>query len=130
MKKNRSSRSGFFRPRILLSFAFCSIGVLLALLAFAVLPRPTLAQVEPSSGRFKLEISAGEVVVPSEFVGDVRDLPQVITPEERKLFHAPLELESMMPRQKKPLPWAQPEDPSRRRVLWLRCQPLRSHLMP
>ena len=47
--------------------------------------------------------------MPSEFVGDVRDLPQVITPEERKLFHPPLELEFDVPRHKKPLPGAQPE---------------------
>ena len=49
MKKARSSRSGFFRPRIVVSLAFCSIGILLALLAFAVYPGATLAQVQPSS---------------------------------------------------------------------------------
>ena len=45
MKKKRPSRSGFFNPRILLSIAFCSIGVLLALLAFGLYPGATaLAQ--------------------------------------------------------------------------------------
>ena len=50
--------------------------------------------------------------MPSEFNGDVRDLPQVITPEERKLFHPPLELDFEPPQHKKPLPWAQPEIPT------------------
>src|SRR5205085_1092917 len=61
------------------------------------------------SGDLKVEITAGKAIAPSEFVGDVRDLPQVITPEERKLFHPPLELEFEVRGHKKPLPWAQPE---------------------
>src|SRR5450432_138407 len=45
MKKKGPFRSGFFHPRILLSLAFCAIGVLLALLAFALYPGATaLAQ--------------------------------------------------------------------------------------
>src|SRR5450432_1169162 len=38
MKKRPASRSAFFNPRFLISCAFCAIGVLLALLAFAVYP--------------------------------------------------------------------------------------------
>lgn len=38
MKKNLASQSAFFNRRFLISFAFCSVGVLLALLAFALYP--------------------------------------------------------------------------------------------
>ena len=41
MKKKISSQSAFFNRRVLLSFAFCSIGVLLALLALALYPGAT-----------------------------------------------------------------------------------------
>ena len=38
MKKKPASKSAFFNPRVLLGLAFCSIGLLLALLAFALYP--------------------------------------------------------------------------------------------
>src|SRR5450631_704185 len=38
MKTKSLHRSAFFNPRVLISFAFCTIGVLLALLAFAFYP--------------------------------------------------------------------------------------------
>src|SRR3981081_3909047 len=38
MKKKPASKSAFFTPRVLISFAFCAIGLLLALLAFALYP--------------------------------------------------------------------------------------------
>ncbi|HEX7518529.1 MAG TPA: hypothetical protein VF345_14715, partial [Chthoniobacterales bacterium] len=38
MKKKSASKSAFLNPRVLISFAFCSIGVFLALLAFALYP--------------------------------------------------------------------------------------------
>jgi len=41
MKKKLLSNSAFFNPRVLISFAFCAIGVLLALLAFALYPGAT-----------------------------------------------------------------------------------------
>jgi hypothetical protein len=41
MKKHLTSQSAFFNRRVLISFAFCSIGVLLALLAFALYPGGT-----------------------------------------------------------------------------------------
>lgn len=45
MKQKLTSKSAFLNRRVLISFAFCTIGVLLALLAFAVYPGGTaLAQ--------------------------------------------------------------------------------------
>ena len=38
MKKKAASKSAFFNPRVLIALAFCSIGLLLALLAFALYP--------------------------------------------------------------------------------------------
>ena len=38
MKKKPASKSAFFNPRVLISFAFCSVGVLLALVGFALYP--------------------------------------------------------------------------------------------
>ena len=89
----------------------CLTAIAIAFLVGGLVSEQLPAQQEPPSGGSNVEITAGEAVVPSEFVGDVRDLPQVITPEERKLFHPPLELEFDAPSHKKPLPWAQPEIP-------------------
>jgi hypothetical protein len=41
MKKKLTSRSAFFNRRMLISLAFCAIGVLLALIAFALYPGAT-----------------------------------------------------------------------------------------
>src|SRR6266446_3928920 len=38
MKKRAASKSAFFTPRLLIGVALCSIGLLLALLAFALYP--------------------------------------------------------------------------------------------
>ena len=38
MKKKSTSRSAFFNPRFLISFAFCAIGAVIALIAFAAYP--------------------------------------------------------------------------------------------
>ena len=38
MKKKPVSKSAFFNPRVLIGLAFCSIGLLLALVAFALYP--------------------------------------------------------------------------------------------
>jgi hypothetical protein len=38
MKKNPTSKSGLFNPRVLLAFALCSVGVLLAMYSFAGMP--------------------------------------------------------------------------------------------
>src|SRR5438552_15607658 len=39
MKKNPSSQSGLFNPRVFVAFTVCSIGALLAMVSFAA-PRP------------------------------------------------------------------------------------------
>lgn len=89
MRKNPSPESGGFSPRIFLAFLLCAIGIWLAMIGFAA---PTPAQ--PSAAP---RISKGETVVPSEFRGDLRKLPQTISPEERKLFIRPLELDIPLP---------------------------------
>ena len=38
MKRKPASKSAFFNPRVLVGLAFCSIGLLLALFAFALYP--------------------------------------------------------------------------------------------
>ena len=83
---------------------FCLTVIGIILFVGALISNQLSAQ--PPSGELRIEISAGKPVVPSEFVGDVRNLPQVITPAERKLFHPPMELEFDLPRHKKPLPGA------------------------
>jgi hypothetical protein len=42
MKKNPSSQSGLFNPRVLMAFTLCSVAALLAMASFAApRPRPT-----------------------------------------------------------------------------------------
>src|ERR1700730_15015098 len=60
MKKNPTSKSGLFYPRVLLALLFCSVGALLAMLSFAA-PTPT----KPLAGQ-----AVTPVVSPR-----VRDLP-------------------------------------------------------
>ncbi|MEK6304175.1 MAG: C25 family cysteine peptidase [Acidobacteriota bacterium] len=62
---------------------------------------------EPSPS-LKVEISAPDPVVPSEFNGDLRDLPQFVSPEEKKQIRPDLELEAPEPGKKTPLPGARP----------------------
>ncbi|MEP7014506.1 MAG: hypothetical protein ABI925_03620, partial [Verrucomicrobiota bacterium] len=38
MKKEPASKSAFFTPRVVISLAFCAIGVLVSLLAFSLYP--------------------------------------------------------------------------------------------
>src|ERR1700730_2965372 len=98
MRKNPHSQSGGFNPRLFLAFILCSSGALLAMLSFAA-PVP-----KPSSGQ--MEIRQGELIFPSEFRGDVRNLPQYITPAQRKLFIRPLERDIPLPATKQVLPGA------------------------
>src|SRR5437762_12162311 len=84
----------------------CLTALAIVFLVGAVVSDQLPAQQEPASDGSNAQATAGEPVVPSEFIGDVRDLPQVITPEERKLFHSPLELDFDLPQNKRPLPWA------------------------
>ena len=73
--------------------------------------RNRAGQKPPQTGS-GVEISSGKAVVPSEFRGDVRDLPQYVTPEERKLFSLRPEFEMVLPVNKSPLPGAVPETPT------------------
>ena len=50
MKKQHASRSAFFNPRFLIGFAFCTIGVLLALVSFALYPGGNALAKEKQSG--------------------------------------------------------------------------------
>ena len=70
-------------------------------------PEPALQDPSPAS---KVEISYPAPVAPAEFNGDVRSLPQIVTPEERSRFRFELELEGPEPSEaKKPLPGAEQE---------------------
>jgi hypothetical protein len=42
MKRNFVSRSAFFNPRVLISFTLCSLGLLVAILAFTTFPSTTV----------------------------------------------------------------------------------------
>src|SRR5205085_7974634 len=44
MKKNPNLKFGIFNPRVLLAFAFCASGVLLAMIGFAAAPTPFARQ--------------------------------------------------------------------------------------
>ena len=57
-------------------------------------------------GGIQAEISAPPLIVPSEFRGDLKNLPQSITPQERARFVGPPELEGPRPKNKQPLPGA------------------------
>src|SRR5258708_4870947 len=93
----------FLNPRILAAGCLCLIATWLGLLSFAA----------PSSGaKNAANLSAGSAVVPSEFRGDVRDLPQTITDAERKNFIRPLELDYPVPAIKQLLPGATAEGQS------------------
>src|SRR3984893_10249658 len=103
VRKTPNAGSGGFDPRILLALLLCSIGGWLAILGFAA---PT-----PPSPSAATAITKGAAVVPSEFRGDLRQLPQSITPEERKQFIRPLELDIPLPKNKQVLPGAQAGPP-------------------
>src|ERR1700694_1482415 len=98
MRKNPHSQSGGFNPRVFLAFILCSIGASLAVLSFAApIPKPVSSQAQ---------FRKGDPVFPSEFRGDVRNLPQYIAPAQRKLFIRPLELDIPRPATKQVLPGA------------------------
>jgi len=74
MKRNPTSKSGLFNPRILFSFSLCSVGVLLAMFSFAV-PTPSSRIGAQVTGEFK------PVIIYSSANGisqAVRDLPIVL----------------------------------------------------
>jgi hypothetical protein len=96
MRKHPHSQSGRFSPRIFAAFGLCLVGAWLAMLSLAA---PT-SGVSSSAANFR----KGEPVVPSEFRGDLRNLPQTITPAQRKRFIRPLELDYPVPAIKQVLP--------------------------
>src|SRR6266404_5315124 len=99
----RRFRSSSFNPRILAAGGLCLIATWLGVLSFAA---PSSSSM--SSANFK----AGPPVTPTEFRGDVRDLPQNITETERKNFMRPLELDYPTPTIKQLLPGASAEGDS------------------
>src|SRR5438876_11431662 len=52
MKKNRSSESGIFNPRVFLAFLLCSAGASVAVFSWAA-PTPSSKAVAPGNGQFK-----------------------------------------------------------------------------
>ncbi len=59
MRKYSASQSGFFRPRILVAFALCSLGILLAMLGFAVTPSSPAPYPRPGTLTKMLAANAG-----------------------------------------------------------------------
>src|SRR5712691_948832 len=51
MHKNHSAESSMFHPRVLISFTSCSVGVFLALVAFALYPGATALAKEPQQNQ-------------------------------------------------------------------------------
>jgi hypothetical protein len=98
VRKYLHSESGRFNPRIFLAFVLCSLSALLAMLSFAA----------PMAASFQPEIREGERVRPSEFRGDVRNLPQNVSSVQRNTFsRRPLEHDLPVPATKQVLPGAQ-----------------------
>jgi hypothetical protein len=74
MKKNRISKSGFFNPRILLAFALCALGALLATFSLTGMPNLLVggnAGSDRDRGRGDLDRRAHDMPVPG---GEVDDL--------------------------------------------------------
>src|SRR5947208_13662521 len=65
MKKKPASKSAFFNPRVLIGFAFCATGVLLALLAFALYPggNAFARQNQPSAPGLQQEQAEAPLVI-------------------------------------------------------------------
>ena len=103
MQRNPHAQSGRFNPRILAALGFCSVGTALAVLSLA-------GTTDQSS--LGVSIRQGDVVVPSEFRGNVRNLPQTISDAQRKSFIRPLELEPPPTGAKQLLPGAPSAAPS------------------
>src|SRR5205807_9946145 len=79
MRKNPQPQSGRFNPRIAAALGLGLTGTCLAMLSFAA--PSTQAPVAGIA-------SVGPTVIPSEFSGDLRDLPQTVTDIERNAFNS------------------------------------------
>src|ERR1700731_552281 len=71
MKKNHTSKSGLFNPRVLLALPLCLIGALLAMLSLAA-PTPSSKTAAPGPGAFGPVVSKS---VANGISRAVRDLP-------------------------------------------------------
>ena len=69
MKKKPASKSAFFNPRVLIGLAFCSIGLLLALLAFALYPGGNALAEQNQAGVQELAPENVEAPVPPSPLG-------------------------------------------------------------
>src|SRR2546423_12511235 len=79
MKKDRSSRSGFLYLRVLLSLAFCSIGVLLVLLGSGLFAAAEEQQAPQENSGIQFGQSYHNDVSPA-----LRDLPVIWPPSPPK----------------------------------------------
>ena len=93
----RRSRPALFNPRMIAAFGLCLIGAWVGLLSLVA---------SSSSSANAANFKPGDPVVPHEFRGDLRNLPQLITDAERKTFIRPLELDYPVPAIKQLLPGA------------------------
>src|SRR6266446_3283624 len=99
MRKHPHSQSRRFSPRIFAAIGLCLIGTWLAMLSLAA----------PMPASFQPEIREGERVRPSEFRGDVRNLPKDVSSAQRNTFsRRPLEHDLPVPATKQVLPGVQP----------------------
>src|SRR5438552_2024292 len=86
-------------PRVFAAIGFCLVGEWLAMLSLAA----------PMPASFQPEIREGERVRPSEFRGDVRNLPKDVSSAQRNTFsRRPLEHDLPVPATKQVLPGVQP----------------------
>src|SRR5436190_3966194 len=79
MEKRHSSRSGFFGPRIMLSLAFCSAGIFLALLGSGLFAAAEEQQTPPENSGIQFGQSYHNDVSPA-----LSDLALIWPPQENK----------------------------------------------
>src|SRR5438876_3730756 len=85
MRRNSDTQSGRVNPRVAAAAVLCLAGTCLGMLSLAG---------PANQNPVAVNVSGGPTVIPSEFRGDVRSLPQQISPAQRKEFIRPLELEA------------------------------------
>src|SRR5260370_35028340 len=103
MQRNSQPELGRYSPRTASAVALCLVGTGLAMLSFAA-----PATQAPIAGI----ATQGPMVIPSEFNGDVKDLPQTVTDIERNAFNSRPEFERPDFGPKPILPGASLETPS------------------
>src|SRR5438477_5058864 len=99
MRKHPHSQFRRSSPRVFAAIGLCLVGAWLAMLSLAA----------PMPASFQPEIREGERVRPSEFRGDVRNLPRDVSSAQRNTFsRRPLEHDLPVPATKQVLPGVQP----------------------